>query len=456
VCHGLFRTCSIAVCKSHSETQNRGCDSARLCYTVVTPQTARADPQEEKDDRIMRKKRIAADGPAVSVIGFGCWAIGGRHWGEVDDGDSREAILRALELGIDFFDTADVYGLGHSEEILGETLGPRRRSVFIATKVGGRWDEKGNVRVDGSREYILRAVDDSLRRLRTDYVDLYQLHTPDPERPIGESVEALAETVKLGKARYIGLSNVSVAQLERALTVAPIQTVQPEYSMLKRTEEKRLLPLCREKGIGILAYSPMARGLLTGKFGPQTTFPPDDIRAVDPAFQGELFSIHLAAVEKIKKVARSIDATSAQLALAWVLSNPAVSVALAGTKKPHQIEETAKAADLRLTESVMGELDAILSETEKRKSDYTRSQIEMIRTHDLSNLTDPVRIASFRTALVSWMLQLEERGGGPSEQLETYFNALMQSRRKSIEQQARQLEKTRNALIAYENSMEDQ
>ncbi len=278
----------------------------------------------------MEMRKLGSAGPEVSAVGFGAWAMGGRGWGAVDDDETVAAVQRSIELGSTFVDTAEVYGNGHSEELIGRALQGRRDEVFLATKVGG---------FDLSRAHIMEAIDNSLRRLRTDHVDLYQLHWPDDKTPVEESMAAMDDLVKAGKVRYVGVSNFDVPLLERCLSVRHVDSLQPVYSMLDRGIERDILPFCREHGIGTVVYSPMAKGLLTGKYSPDATFPAGDVRADDPLFQGERFRRNLELVERLRGIAQAHGVTVAQVALNWTLQHPAVTVAIAGAKRPAQVEE---------------------------------------------------------------------------------------------------------------------
>jgi len=278
----------------------------------------------------MEMRKLGSAGPAVSAIGFGAWAMGGRGWGAVDDDETVVAVQRSIELGSTFIDTAEVYGNGHSEELIGRALQGKRDKVFLATKVGG---------FDLSRAHIMEAIDNSLRRLQTDHVDLYQLHWPDDKTPVEESMEAMGDLVKAGKVRYVGVSNFDVPLLERCLSVRHVDSLQPVYSMLDRGIERDILPFCQEHGIGVVVYSPMAKGLLTGKYTPDATFPAGDVRADDPLFQGERFRRNLELVERLRGTAQAHGVTVAQVALNWTLQHPAVTVAIAGAKRPAQVEE---------------------------------------------------------------------------------------------------------------------
>jgi len=278
----------------------------------------------------METRKLGKYGPEVSAIGFGAWAMGGRGWGHVDDEQTMAAVRRSLDLGSTFVDTAEVYGDGHSEELIGQALQGRRQEVFLATKVGG---------FDLSRKHIMEAIDNSLRRLGTDHVDLYQLHWPDPKTPVEESMQAMDDLVQAGKVRYVGVSNFDVPMLRACLTVRHVDSLQPVYSMLNRGIEQELLPFCQEQGIGVVVYSPMAKGLLTGKYRPDSTFAEGDVRHDDPQFQGQRFRQNLQLVDRLRDVARAHDVTVAQVALNWTLLHPAVTVAIAGAKDARQVEE---------------------------------------------------------------------------------------------------------------------
>ncbi len=299
-----------------------------------------------------------------TTIGFGAWVIGGWLWGGADDNESIAAIQRAFDLGINFFDTAAVYGFGRSERLIGKALKGHRDEVIIATKCGLEWDEEENVTRNSSREHVLRTCEESLKRLDTDYIDLHQVHWPDPNTPVEETIEALEELVRQGKIRYYGVSNFDVPLLERCMAVGRVSSLQNKYNLLEREIENAELPYCREHNIGVLAYSPMARGLLTGKFTEDWKFKEGDSRANNKMFQGETFKRNLRIVARLKELAAEHGRTVAQLALAWVLSQPGVTVALAGTRKPEQIEETAQASGWQLDEETLARIDDIVQNTE--------------------------------------------------------------------------------------------
>jgi len=306
-------------------------------------------------------RNLGATDLRISTVSFGCWAMGGVWWGKVDDDESAAAVRRALDLGVNFFDTADVYGFGHSEEVLAEALGSRRNEIYIATKGGLEWDENKNIRQNNSRAHILSAAEASLRRLKADAIDLYQIHWPDANVPIRETATACLELLNSGKVRAIGLSNFSVAQMVEWRQVAPLHSLQPPYSMLQRSVEEEILPYCLDNKIGVIVYSPLQRGILTGKFTAESTFGSDDLRSGDSDYQGDQFKRNLAIVERLKRLAAKESKTVGQLAIAWVLANPAVTSAIVGAKRPSQVEENVEASGLPLTEAKKAEIERILS-----------------------------------------------------------------------------------------------
>ncbi|GMV43911.1 MAG: hypothetical protein AMXMBFR64_56270 [Myxococcales bacterium] len=301
----------------------------------------------------MQRRDIPGTDLSLSVVGFGCWAIGGLWWGnDVTDGDSAGAIEAALEAGINWFDTAPVYGHGHADEVLVQALGSRRHDVIIATKVGVRWDNpQVHAQSDLSPAHVRADTEASLRRLGLDTIPLLQVHWPC-ER--GTPLEAtLAELVRLrdeGKIRHIGLCNYGAAELRRALDLAPIATLQTAYSLLRREIEGDVLPVARGEGsprpIGVLAYEPLARGLLTGKFRAIPRFPKSDLRARDERFRGARFLRALDLVMRLDPVAKRLDVPLSALAVAWVCRQPGVTAAIVGAKRASQIRESAAAAAL--------------------------------------------------------------------------------------------------------------
>jgi aryl-alcohol dehydrogenase-like predicted oxidoreductase len=309
----------------------------------------------------MEKRRLGESDIYASVIGFGAWAAGRVGWGHVDEREQERAILEAYESGVNFFDTAPVYGFGESERLLGRALKPVRDRVYIATKFGLVWDEKRNLRNDVSRANILREIDESLKRLGTDYIDLYQVHWPDPEgrTPLAETIGTLAELVKAGKIRWIGVSNFSVRQLEEARAIAPVVALQSRYNLLQREVEGAELAYAAANGIGFIPYSPLAQGLLTGKFTPASVIPEDDVRKAlnNPLFAPGAFEQALAKVGKLKAVAAKYGKTPGQAALNWLASKPGVTTIIAGAKTREQVRENIGGAGWKLDEADMAELD---------------------------------------------------------------------------------------------------
>jgi aryl-alcohol dehydrogenase-like predicted oxidoreductase len=299
---------------------------------------------------------------------LGAWAIGGGDnpygWGAQDDADSIATIRRALDLGINWIDTAAGYGKGHSEEVVGKAIAGRRREVSVATKCGILWkpdgsDIYGHLKADSIR----REVEDSLRRLNVEVIDLYQIHWPLPDEDVEEGWGTIAELVKEGKVRYGGVSNFSVAQLKRVQPIHPVASLQPPYSMLVRDVEKELLSFCAANDIGVIVYSPMQAGLLTGKFTQErvASLPEDDWRRRSPHFQEPQLSANLALIEGLRPIAERNGRTLSQLAIAWVLRRPELTGAIVGARRPSQIEETVAAGAWKLSKEDIAEMDGLLA-----------------------------------------------------------------------------------------------
>jgi len=306
---------------------------------------------------------IAGLAPRASRIALGTWAIGGSMWGGSDRREAIRTIHAAIDHGITLFDTAPVYGFGESEEIVGEALvaGGRRGNVLIATKVGLNWTKSGPFR-DSRPERIKREVDDSLRRLKTDYIDLYQVHWPDPLVPIEETAGAMADLLRAGKIRAIGVSNYSPVQMDAFRKVAPIHTIQPPYNLFERGIEHDILPYAHRHNITVLAYGPLCRGLLTGKITARTEFSGDDLRKVDPKFQPPLFGQYLAAVSALDRLAHlHYRRTVMALAVRWVLEH-GKSIALWGARRPEQLENIDSALDWSIDAVGMTQIDRIIAE----------------------------------------------------------------------------------------------
>ncbi len=298
-------------------------------------------------------------------IGGGGWAFA---WGPQDDADSIATIREALDLGINWIDTAAVYGLGHAEEIVGRAIAGRRHEVFIATKCGRVWDE-GSTTPYGrlTADSVRREAEASLRRLNIEQIDLYQIHWPNPEPQIEEAWATIADLVKEGKVRYAGVSNFNVAQLQRIQPIHPVASLQPPYSMLARGVEEELLSYCAAHQIGVIIYSPMQAGLLTGKVTREWVeqLPEDDWRKRNPRFRDPELSANLALVEGLRPIAERAGKTVAQLALAWVLRRPEVTAAIVGARRPSQIEETVAASDWDLSAEEIAAIDALLAARER-------------------------------------------------------------------------------------------
>jgi aryl-alcohol dehydrogenase-like predicted oxidoreductase len=311
----------------------------------------------------MQTVTLGATGLEVTPLAYGTWQFGG-DWGPVDERAAKEAIGHARSLGINFFDTAQAYGFGRSERLLGAALAgdlrSARDSVVIATKGGLRMDGENLVR-DASPAWLRKGVEASLDALGTDYVDLYQVHWPDPHTPIGETAAALAELTREGLIHHVGVSNYSPAQIEQFATVLPVETIQPPYHLFRRDAEPGLLPYAAAHGIGVLAYGPLAHGLLGGTFTAATTFAAGDWRAHSPAFTGPGFARNIQVVAALSAFAARRGATVAQLAVAWVLANPAVQVAIVGARTPAHLAESLGALDLTLSQADLAEIDHIMA-----------------------------------------------------------------------------------------------
>jgi aryl-alcohol dehydrogenase-like predicted oxidoreductase len=275
----------------------------------------------------------------VSRVALGTWAMGGWMWGGTDHRESVSTIHAALHQGINLIDTAPVYGFGTSEEIVGRALSGNRSQAVISTKVGLEW-RGGKAYMNGTRARILKEVDDSLRRLRTDYIDIYQVHWPDPLVPIEETADAMRTLHEQGKIRAIGVSNFSVAQMERFRRVAPLHVLQPPYNLFERAIEADILPYCRAHNIMTLGYGALCRGLLSGRMQPDTTFEGDDLRRIDPKFQPPRFAQYVEAVRRLDELAQHrFDRRVIHLAVRWMLDQ-GISVALWGARRPDQVEPT--------------------------------------------------------------------------------------------------------------------
>lgn len=315
----------------------------------------------------MKYRKLGSTGLEVSAIGFGCWETGGEY-GHFDEGQVVAAVERALELGVTLFDTALGYGWGRSERLLARALGKRRDDVVVVTKVGliEARTEDGAYQRDSSRANLLKSTEDSLRHLGTSYVDLLLIHWPDRTRPFDEAMAALTEIQRSGKARYIGVSNFQADELEQCAGLAPLTTNQVGYNLFDRRWEHAMFETAARLGIGIMAYGPLAHGLLTGRMGRDTTFEAGDWRSSGRAFGQPLLAPdnldrNLAVVEELKQIALDLETTLARLALAWVLRDPIVGVALTGVRTPEEIEDNVLAGELRLGDDTLRRIDQVMA-----------------------------------------------------------------------------------------------
>lgn len=323
----------------------------------------------------MRTKQVRAIEEPLSVIGLGCWAIGGSQvWSGSDDTHSVFTISRALDLGVNLFDVAPVYGFGHAESVLGRALkdSGRRHDVLIATKCGLIWDDEYRIVRNLRPESIRGEIDASLRRLQTDYVDFYQLHWPDPNIPLEDTLGELEKLKQTGKIRYIGLTNFSRPQIDQALSLTDVASCQGLYNLFERNPqsyhsipleyrtEKEVLPLCRERGLAFLPYSPLFQGLLTGAFDSHTVFDKSDVRSQNPKLNGERFRRRVAAAAELRELSENAGHPLSHLALAWLIRNEAVTSIIAGAQNVDHVEENAAAAEWDPGEALFSEVDRVL------------------------------------------------------------------------------------------------
>lgn len=307
----------------------------------------------------MQKRTLGAQGLTVSMLGLGCMGMSD-FYSDRDDEESLRTIHHALSLGIDFLDTADMYGVGRNEELVGRAVKGHRDSVVIATKFGNMRSETGAfLGVNGRPEYVKSACDASLTRLGVDYIDLYYQHRVDPNTPIEETVGAMADLVRAGKVRFLGLSEAGAATIRKAHAVHPISALQTEYSLWSRDVEDEILPTCRELGIGFVPYSPLGRGFLTGRFQTFEDLPEDDYRRFSPRFQGDNFARNLELVRRIEEMATAKGCTPGQLALAWLLQRGTDIVPIPGTKRRKYLEENVDATTVVITADEMARIEEI-------------------------------------------------------------------------------------------------
>ncbi len=313
----------------------------------------------------MKKQVLGQSDLAITSIGLGAWAIGGSWewgWGVQEDQDSIKTIHCALERGVNWIDTAPVYGLGHSEEVIGRALKQTSYQPYIFTKCGFRWNDKGHAIHNLTAESVREEVVDSLKRLDIECIDLYQIHWPNPEEQIEEAWEEMNKMVKEGKVRYLGVSNFSVEQMERVSTIAPITSLQPKYNAIAREVENDSLPYCSNNHIGVIAYSPMGSGLLTGKMTRERIqgLADDDWRKKSADFKEPKITKHLRVVETMSNIAKEKNCQTAEVAIAWALQNPAVTAAIVGMRTEKQVEGVICGGDIELTSEDMKKIEQVL------------------------------------------------------------------------------------------------
>jgi len=314
----------------------------------------------------MQYKKLGNTDLLFSAIGLGTWAMGGADWkygwGPQDDQRSIETVQHALELGINWIDTAAVYGNGHAEEVVGKAIRGMSERPFIATKCSRKISSDGPLYSDLKKESVVQETEDSLRRLGIEVIDLMQIHWPKPEAEIEEGWEAIATLIQQGKIRYGGVSNFDVAHMLRCIPIHPIASLQPPYNMLVRNIENEIIPFCEKHRIGILCYSPLYKGLFTGAFNKERVrqLPETDHRRNDPFFQEPKLSVHLQLVENLSRMATERQITVAQLTLAWILRHEQVTAAIVGGRRPEQLDETAKAGDIRLDDADINRINDFL------------------------------------------------------------------------------------------------
>ncbi len=316
----------------------------------------------------MQTKPLGNSELQLTPIGYGAWAIGGSGWqfgwGPQDDQDSIAAIQRALDLGLNWIDTAAIYGLGHSEEVVAQALKGRSERPYVFTKCSMIWDEQGNIGRSLKADSIRREVEASLKRLQVDAIDLYQIHWPNPDPEIEEGWSTLAQLKAEGKVRYIGVSNFNVEQLRRAQKIAPVTSLQPPYSLVKRDVEAEILPYALEQNIGVINYSPMQSGLLTGAMTAErvANLPEDDWRRQSSEFQEPRLSRNLKLVELLREIGQRHGRAPGEVAIAWTLRHPAVTAAIVGGRSPKQVEGIIGAANFRLNSAEIDEIEAFVSQ----------------------------------------------------------------------------------------------
>jgi aryl-alcohol dehydrogenase-like predicted oxidoreductase len=314
----------------------------------------------------MQKRQLGNSDLQITPIGIGAWAMGGGDWafswGHQEDNNSIEAIHTALDAGINWIDTAAIYGLGHSEEVVGKAIAGRSNRPYIFTKCALVWDDKRQISRSLKADSVRREVEASLRRLKIDVIDLYQIHWPDPEPEIEEGWQTLAQLRREGKVRHIGVSNFNVAQMKRAQKIAPITSLQPPYNIVTADIEKEVLPFCREHNIGVIVYSPMKSGLLSGKMTREriAKLPPDDFRPRTVSFKEPLLTRNLGLVEVLRGIGDRHGRTPGEVAIAWTLRDPVITGAIVGMRSADQAKQIVRSAEFRLSPDEVREIEAYL------------------------------------------------------------------------------------------------
>ncbi len=313
----------------------------------------------------MQYRQLGATDTQVSAMAIGCWVMGGHMWADPDDDESVGAIQAALDAGVSFLDTAPAYGFGRSERVVGRAIKGRRDDVVIATKCGMNWEESTEkIWKDSSHDRILQEVDDALKRMDVDVIDLMQVHWPDTERTITEPMEALVKAQQQGKIKHIGVSNYSIEQMDEARKTAELVSLQPPYSAFKRGIEADLIPYCIEHQMAVLPYSPLERGVLTGKFHLDGVEPPDDLRRKHPSMSPEQFEATKECLAALRDVAGNLRTTLSALMIAWTIRQPGITSVLVGARRPSQVADNVAGGDLTLTDDVMGQINAALDRRE--------------------------------------------------------------------------------------------